>query len=284
MFTIGTIPAPGMPTPAAPKQPALFLAHGDPALTMDDADATNRWLRRLGPLLRANPPTAVLCISAHHVAPRLRLTGAEHPATLHDHPHPALQPFTYPAPGSPLLTRRVLELLLHAGLEATVDHERGLDHGAWVPLSRMFPEHDLPVVQLSLHAQNDPELHLEIGRAIEPLRGEGVLLVGSGGVTHDAGLAASPDDRGPLPEWARRFDAWVIEIVTRAAPYARSRGLAQYREHEHALKAQPTDDHFMPLLVVAGAASVDKSRDNVGELVHTAAQRGQSMSAFRFGR
>ncbi len=275
-----------MASPSAPKQPALFIAHGDIAATLDDGDPTNRWLRRLGPSLRARAPRAVLCISAHYVAPRLRVTGAERPPTILEPRHAAIEALsglTYPVPGSPLVARRILELLLGAGFDASIDGDRGLDHGAWVPLSLMFPEHDVPVVQLSLHAGGDPELHLAVGRALEPLRHEGVLIVGSGGVTRGA-EPGRPAGADALPEWSRRFDAWVTELVTRAAPYARSRGLAQFRRHEHAWKVHPTDDHFLPLLVIAGAASVDKGPENVGELVHTAAQRGLSMSAFRFMR
>jgi 4,5-DOPA dioxygenase extradiol len=273
-----------MAPPACLKQPAFFLGHGAVALTMDEGDATGRWLRRLGTSLRADAPRAVLCVSAHYVAPRLRVTGAAWPTTVPDRGHGALQSFTYPAPGSPAIARRVIELLLDTGIDATFDAERGLDHGAWVPLSRMFPEHDIPVVELSLHAGGDPEHHVAIGRALEPLRREGVLIVGSGGVTHGAEVERPASDGDVLPEAARRFEGWVIDLVTRGSPYSRSRGLARFRNHEQALTAHPTDEHFLPLLVVAGAASVDKSSENVGELVHAAAQRGRSMTAFRFAR
>ena len=274
------------PGPTA-KQPALFISHGEPAFTMDAEDATNRWLRRFGPSLRATNPRAVLCISAHHVASRLCVGAADPQPTLHDHASTSLSSFTYPAPGSRTMARRVIEQLLRAGLDATLDDKRGLDHGAWMPLSIMFPEHDLPVVPLSLHAAGDPELHLAIGRAIAPLRDDGVLIVGSGGVTHHLAAtekAVPAGDRQVLPEPARRFDAWVTELVTRAAPYARSRGLAQFRRHELSRIVLPSDEHFLPLLVVAGAASVAKNPDNLGELVHTGAQNGLSMSAYLFTR
>jgi 4,5-DOPA dioxygenase extradiol len=274
--------------PAAARQPALFIGHGAPAFTLSEADATNRWLRRLGPALRAGAPRAVLVVSAHYTAPRLRVTGADAPATLHDHDFAAARSFMYPAPGSRALARRVIELLLHAGLSVTLDDATGLDHGAWMPLSLMFPEHDLPVIELSVHASGDPELHLAMGRAIEPLRDEGVLVLGSGGTTHNqaefARSLAARADPHLLPAWALRFDAWVGEIVTRAPPFARGRGLSNFRRHPNAHLAMPTDEHFMPLLVVVGAASGDRSTANVGELIHAGGQHGLSMSAFRFAR
>lgn len=239
---------------------------------------SNAFLRRFGAALSATPPRAVLCLSAHFATPKLTITTADAPPTLHDHDVAELLSVSYEARGDKLLARRVIEHLLSARLQATGDESRGLDHGAWMPLSLLFPAADIPVVQLSLLTSCDPELHFAIGRALEPLRDEGVLILGSGSLTYESRDAAG------LSDASKRFQSWVTDLVTGPQPYSRGRGLTRFRDHPDVRHAHPTDEHFMPLLVVAGAASSDRSRDNVAELLHAGAQRGLSMAAFRFRR
>src|SRR5260221_10588002 len=140
------------------RQPALFIGHGVPSVLMNEGDPTAAWLARFGATLRAAPPTAIVCVSAHFVAPRLTVTTADAPDVLHDHDGPHGSSASYRPPGSLRVARSVLEALLAAGLDAIGDETRGIDHGAWLPLSYMFPDARTPGVELSLQAGLDPEM------------------------------------------------------------------------------------------------------------------------------
>jgi 4,5-DOPA dioxygenase extradiol len=155
---------------------------------------------------------------------------------------------TYPAPGAPRLAARVRELL--AGLGPVADAAaRGLDHGAWVPMLAMYPEADVPVLQLSLPSM-DPSTLFAIGRALAPLRGGGVLVVGSGFLTHNLG-AMDLRPHAPVPDWARAFDEWCADALARLDVPA----LLDYRRVAPGVRESlPTDEHFVPVLVALGAA------------------------------
>jgi aromatic ring-opening dioxygenase catalytic subunit (LigB family) len=268
---------------AGGRIPALFVGHGAAVLTLDERDPTHRWMVQFGEEIAAWRPTAIVCVSAHHEAPVLGITAGERPATLHDHPVRAAYDRRYEAPGSPVLAGRVRSLLGESGLLAELDAARGLDHGAWVPLSLLVPAANLPVVQVSLHASLDPALHLAMGRALAPLRDEGVLLIGSGGVTHDQAefrkgyLAGADPGEAPLP--IRAYDEWVTSCVCDLEPTERSARLARFLDHEGSRGAHPREEHFLPLLVMSGAAEARGSR---ARRPHKAFQYGLSLSAFVF--
>jgi aromatic ring-opening dioxygenase catalytic subunit (LigB family) len=245
-------------------------------VTAGAADPTNAWLRRFGETLLARAPKGILCVSSRFIAPVFSVTTSEAPPLLVE-PDVAPSPDFLPA-GSVPLARRVIEQLFHAGLKASAEPARGLDVGAWLPLSLLVGAKAVPVVQLSLHASLDPEIHFSAGRALETLRDEGFVILGSGGLTNDQ------DGGEVLGAPSVRFQSWVTDLVVNAAPYGRARGLTRFRDHPDAHRVHRTGEQFLPLLVVAGAASKDMSTGNVGLQVHAGCQRGLSQAAFLFER
>jgi 4,5-DOPA dioxygenase extradiol len=233
------------------RMPAIYLGHGAPPL-LDD----RLWVAELAAWASALPrPEAVLMVSAHWIQgplPTLGATRAGLPLVYDFYGFPArYYDVTYPAPPAPALAARLAGL---AGGEAAVvrDPDRGLDHGAYVPLAAMYPDADVPVLQLSLPTL-DPHALLALGAQLRPLRDEGVLIVGSGFMTH--GLPFLRDfviDAAP-PEWSTEFDRWVATALERRDRDA----LAGFRDVPPARFAHPTVEHFVPLLVAAGAADPD---------------------------
>lgn len=230
--------------------PTLFISHGAPTFALEPGEA-GAALSALG--RRLLPLTAVLIVSPHWMTSDYAVTAAAAPRTLHDFGGfaPALQRLTYPAPGHPALAAEVAQLLRHAGLAATLDAQRGLDHGAWVPLMHLLPAATTPVLQLSMPADLDAAAALRLGQALRPLRDQGVLIVGSGSLTHNLG-----EFRGLAPvaeaTYVGEFVRWVRQAVTTGDLYA----LADYRRRApHAVRAHPTEEHFLPLLIAAGAAT-----------------------------
>jgi len=262
-------------------QPVAFVSHGAPTLALDAEDPTHRFLRGFGATLgaRAGRPRGIVCISAHWDTETPAITAAESPATIHDfHGFPqALYAQRYPAPGSPPLALRVRELLAEADHDAHLDLRRGLDHGAWVPLMLMHPAADVPVVQLSVQSGSDGAHHLALGRALAPLSAEGVLVLGSGGATHPLAEALRVDwsaSAGPTEPWTAAFDAWLLERVEAGDEAA----LADWTAAPQARRNHPTPEHFLPLLVAAGAAAGAR-----GRRVHDGwAYHLLSMAAFRW--
>jgi 4,5-DOPA dioxygenase extradiol len=230
--------------------PTLFISHGPPTLAAIDHPAPRFWETLAQRIPR---PSAIICVSAHWEAVRPTVTGAAMPGTVHDFGGPPpLFSLSYPAPGDPDLAERVRELLDDAGPAAGIDPDRGLDHGVWVPLIRIYPEADIPVLQLSVQTDAGPAHHLAIGRALAPLRREGVLILGSGGATHDLPSVSDHQRDDPPTDYARAFDDWLRETITagnidalldyeKAAPEAR---------RNHPWPAE----HFLPLFVPLGAA------------------------------
>jgi len=225
--------------------PVLFLAHGAPVL-LDDAG----WVGELAAWAKKLPrPQSVLMISAHWEK-RPASFGATKPVPLvydfYGFPERYYQ-VTYPSPGAPALAKRVKELFAERSIASTDAPERGLDHGAYVPLVAMYPEADVPVLQLSLPSLEPREL-FEMGRALAPLRRDGVLIVGSGFLTHNMRFAFRPG----TPDWAREFDTWTAETLGRGDVDA----LVDFQKRAPAARmALPTTEHFVPVLVAAGAAS-----------------------------
>jgi 4,5-DOPA dioxygenase extradiol len=234
--------------------PSVFISHGSPMHALEaGASATGRAWRALG--ARLPRPRAILIASAHWETERPVLTGAAQPETIHDFrgfPQP-LYEIRYPAPGAPDVARRALELLAVAGFDASVDPQRGLDHGAWTPLLYAFPEARVPVVQVSVQTALGPRHHLALGRALAPLAHEGVLIVGSGHLTHNLRELRSVRDTGigRAEAYVSEFQEWVRQCIE-AHDYDR---LADYRKLSPAgVRAHPSEEHFLPLFVALGAA------------------------------
>lgn len=235
----------------APRfQPPLFIAHGSPMLALEGGP----WGARLSALAASLPPVrAVVVCSAHwETSGGFRITTGAQPRTIHDFggfPE-ALYGLQYPAPGDPALAVRVAELLGQAGEVVQPDPERGLDHGAWVPLRFLFPEARVPVVQLSLPRPRDPRQLWAAGRVLAPLREEGVLVLGSGGLVHNLGLLDWGGTAGPQP-WAEAFEAWVLERLGSERPET----AMDWIQAPGARLSVPTTEHLDPLWLALGAGS-----------------------------
>jgi 4,5-DOPA dioxygenase extradiol len=228
------------------RMPAIFLAHGSPFL-LDDGEWVTQLRRWAGAMPR---PSAVLMLSAHWEERPVTLGATRRVPLVYDfYGFPAkYYEVTYPAPGAPDLAARVEQLL---GAEGPVARsERGLDHGAYVPLVAMYPEADVPVLQVSLPTE-DPAALYALGRRLAPLRHEGVLIVGSGFLTHN--LRAADWSPQPLtPAWASEFDAWAADVLARQDVDQ----LLDYRARAPGVRlALPTREHFVPVLAAAGAAA-----------------------------
>ena len=205
-------------------------------------------------------PRAVLIVSAHHDARfeggRATVTAAATPETIHDFGGfpDELFAMRYPAPGDPQLAQHVVDLCAGRGLQVVADPDRGLDHGAWVPLSLLYPGADVPVVQLSIASDAPPEWHYDLGRALAPLRDEGVLVIGSGSLTHNLRvlMASRPPIDAPAPLWVSAFADWVAERLSAGAidDVLHAVERAPYGRDNH-----PTPDHILPLFVAMGAGS-----------------------------
>jgi len=229
--------------------PSLFISHGSPMLALQPG-ASGPALARLATGLPR--PKAIVVVSAHWESRELLVTGGAKPQTWHDfHGFPAaLYAVQYPAPGEPALAGRVEALLNAAGLAARLDAQRPFDHGAWVPLSLMYPDANIPVIQVSLPSHGGPELQLEVGQALAGLRDEGILLIGSGSITHNLGELdwhAGPDVIEP---WALAFRDWVVEKLGKDDQAAL---LDFQRQAPFATRNHPSDEHFLPLFFALGA-------------------------------
>jgi len=230
--------------------PSLFISHGSPMLALRPA-ASGPALARLASTLPR--PSAILVVSAHWESPQLQVSSSPRPRTWHDFQGfpDALYQLQYPAPGQPQLAERVIQLLAEAGLACFSDGQRPLDHGAWVPLSLMYPLADIPVVQLSLPSAAGPTLQSRVGRALRSLRGEDVLLIGSGSITHN--LAELDWQAGPsstAPAWAQTFRDWMVDRLQDDNEAA----LLDYRRQApHAARNHPSDEHLLPLFFARGA-------------------------------
>ncbi len=229
--------------------PAVFVSHGSPTFALEPGLAGPQ-LRALGQTL--GKPRAVVVVSPHWMTRGVRVTGAARPETVHDFggfPR-ALYALQYPAPGAPELADQIVALLQAAGLPASVDAERGLDHGAWVPMMHLYPDADVPVLQVSLPADADEVSALALGRALAPLAGQGVLVVGSGSLTHNLYEVRFGDTQAS--GYAREFTDWIHQAV-RAGDVKRLQNALD--EAPHGRRSHPTTEHYLPLLVAAGAAS-----------------------------
>lgn len=230
--------------------PSIFLSHGSPMLALQDSPA-RRFLQGLGALL--GKPSAIIVVSAHRETrggPAVSL--APRPETIHDFggfPR-ALFEMQYPAPGAPAAAERTAGLLEARGIRVGRSSNRGLDHGAWVPLSLMYPDADIAVAQLSVVRGASPAEHERIGRALAALRNEGVLVIGSGSLTHNLHEFRGQGLDAPVPEWVSEFEDWV---KARLADSDRDALLDYRRAAPFAAQNHPTDEHLLPLFVAMGA-------------------------------
>lgn len=245
--------------------PAIYVSHGSPMLALEPGPLGAAFAE-LGAALRQQAPRAVLVVSAHWIYSTLAVTVRERQEAWHDFGgFPAeLYALRYDVPGSPALAERVKSLVEQAGIEGARyvarDDERPLDHGAWMPLRYLFPEADVPVVQLALNPYLPPATQIAIGRALAPLREEGVLILGSGSFTHNLrelfGSAERPAQHGtPVQPYVEAFRGWMIEAMEAALEGGDTARIAGYRQQApHAHRAHPTDEHLLPFFVVLGAA------------------------------
>jgi 4,5-DOPA dioxygenase extradiol len=227
------------------KLPALFIGHGSPMLALEGGAYTEAWARLAGQM---PPPRAIVSISAHWFTNGTGATAMRAPRTIHDFYGfpPALYALDYPAPGDPALAAKLAQLL--APDRVILDQEWGLDHGTWAVLRYMYPEANIPVVQLSIDGSRPAAAHYAIGQRLAPLREQGVLLLGSGNVVHNLRLM-SRTPGGPAPAWASEFNA-----AARAAVLASTHEpLINYGTLPGAERAVPTPEHYLPLLYALGA-------------------------------
>lgn len=230
------------------RLPTIFVSHGAPTFVLEPGIAGPA-LRALG---RALPrPAAVLVVSAHWLAPQVQVSLAAQPATIHDFSgfERSLYDLRYPAAGHPALAQQTLDVLRAAGWSAAPNATRGLDHGAWVPLTFLYPDADVPVFQVSMPMRFDAAGAWSLGEALRPLADQGVLIVGSGSLTHN--LHEAVMGASDTPPYVHEFIAWVQEAVVRGDRTQLRQSLALA---PHAARAHPTAEHFWPLLVAAGAA------------------------------
>ena len=265
------------------RLPTLFIPHGGgPCFFMDPSlwpprmwESMELFLRGL-PLKLGHLPKALICISAHWETPRTTVNGNPHPPMLFDYfgfPEHTYE-LTYPAPGSPALAMQVQMLLGKAGVPSDCELSRGFDHGVFVPFLLIYPRAQIPIVQLSLRADLDPAAHLEVGRALAPLRDEGVLIVGSGMSYHNT-AAMREVHEGDVSE---RFDVWLTATVEDADVQRRERSLTDWENAPHARACHPRSEHLAPLFVAAGAAMGDRGRRTYSDRIGN-----HAISAFQFG-
>ncbi|QXG39631.1 DODA-type extradiol aromatic ring-opening family dioxygenase [Pseudomonas viridiflava] len=229
--------------------PSLFISHGSPMLALQPGESGPALARLAAEMPR---PRAIVMVSAHWESLELLVNGNPQPKTWHDFGGFAAELFAvqYPAPGLPDLTREVVELLAASDLPARIDSRRPFDHGVWVPLSLMYPQADIPVVQISLPSRQGPELQTRVGKALAGLRADGVLIIGSGSITHNLGELNWNGDSARVEPWAQAFRDWMIDKLTSDDENA----LHQYRSlAPHAVRAHPSDEHLLPLYFARGA-------------------------------
>ncbi len=258
------------------RKPAVFMAHGSPMSALG-GDAHAAALKAFGE--RHAEARGILIVSAHwQVSRPLRVTAWDSMPLLYDFSGfpDELSRITYPAPGDPGLAARIAGVLLAEGQDTTFDTIRGLDHGAWVPARLAWPEAKLPVLEISMPFLEPSEL-FQMGRALRPLRDDGVIVVGTGGIVHNLSRVRFANKNAPVDEWAAEFDSWVADAVEK-----RDIGkLYKYRSTApHARLSVPTTEHFDPLFVVMGAAWPEDKVETIYKGFH---HGNLSMRSFAMG-
>jgi aromatic ring-opening dioxygenase catalytic subunit (LigB family) len=264
------------------RMPVLYIPHGGgpwpfvdlPIFERSEVTALAEFLTSL-PQRLGGQPKGLLVISAHWEEPVPTVMSAQWPPMLYDYfgfPPEAYE-ITWPAPGDPRLAERVRELLGDSGFQTATDSERGFDHGTFIPFKVMYPQADVPTIQLSMLRNLDPAAHIAMGRALAPLRDEDILIVGSGMSYHNLRSLMSRQGRAV----SEAFDAWLRDAAT-ADPEVRPQKLQEWTTAPHARQAHPREDHLLPLMVVAGAAGHDRGQHGFSGLFGDA-----RISAFQYG-
>ena len=258
--------------------PSLFLSHGAPTLAIEDGPA-RRFLSALGASMPK--PTAVIVVSAHHSARVPEVTAHPRPPTVHDFGGFPVELFEieYPAPGDPDLAARIAVSLEREFGAASLHPERGLDHGAWVPLRLMYPDADVPIVQVSIQPFESPAYHLRLGETLGKFRKEGVLIVGSGGATHNLHEFFHGDysHDSPAPDWVSEFAEWLARHIEAGDQDA---VLQAVEIGPHGRQNHPSMDHFLPLFAAMGAGDGAGSQRRI----HTSTTYGVlAMDVYQFG-
>ena len=263
------------------RMPVAFLPHGggpwpfvEMGLNQTELNGLAAYLKSVATLPKATPK-ALLVISAHWEESVPTVMTAALPPMLYDYYGfpPESYKLTWPAPGHPQLAMRVQGLLEAAGIPSAADSQRGFDHGTFVPLKLTYPDAQIPTVQLSLKRGLDPAQHLAIGRALAPLRDEGVFIIGSGMTYHNMRGFGNPT-AAPMSE---AFDAWLRETAGLPAA-ARDERLIQWSHAPAARLVHPREEHLLPMMVIAGAAGVDR-----GKVAYNGTMMGVRLSAYHFG-
>ncbi len=265
-----------------PRLPTWFISHGGGPWPWLEGEYRKRY-DRLEAALRDMPrqfgaaPRAVLSVSGHWEEARYTVMSGAEPPMVYDYygfPEHTYR-IRYAAPGSPQVAQRVHALLTEAGLPAALDNQRGFDHGTFAPLAAIYPNADVPVLQLSLRAGYDPAEHLAVGRALAPLRDEGVVILGSGLSYHNL-RAWGPAGREP----SKAFDDWLQQTLVASPPDERTRRLVDWTRAPAARLAHPQEDHLLPLMVAVGAAEREPATCVYHEEDFAG---GITASSFRFG-
>ncbi|EEF44537.1 extradiol ring-cleavage dioxygenase [Ricinus communis] len=255
----------------------FYLSHGSPMMSIDESIQARHFFQSWTNATFKQRPNAILMISGHWDTPHPAVNLVPLNDTIYDFygfPDPMYK-LKYTPPGAPDLAKRVKELLVESGFKRVdEDKKRGLDHGAWVPLMFMYPEADIPVCQLSIQSDKDATYHYNMGRALSPLKEDGVLIIGSGSTTHN--LRAIQPHGTPPPSWALQFDSWLQDALLQG----RYEDVNHFdMKAPHAKTAHPWPDHFYPLHVAMGAAGENAK----AKLVHHSWSNGSlSYASYQF--
>jgi 4,5-DOPA dioxygenase extradiol len=276
--------------PNQTKLPVIYFSHGAPWTLFDKNDEAGLWMRKFGlEYLHPLQPKSILIMSAHFKSEKKHFLISNNPAPKTDpESYKACFPH-YGAPGNKELAETICQMLNDGGLDCNLNQQHGYDHGMWVLLEQLFPEENIPVIMLSVanYANINILKHFELGKILEPLREQGVLIIGSGSLTHnlDRYRRSYFDlEEMELEEWNIGFDEWVTDIVTNKNVTERNEALLNFAKHPFTKHAHPNGnyEHFLPLLMVIGASSANHSDENKGKKIYSGFCDHLSMSAFEF--
>ena len=239
--------------------PAIFIGHGSPTNAIEDNIYTRSW-EKLGKELPE--PKAILCISAHWYKEGTSVSDLKHPNLIYDFYgfSDELYRIKYPVAGSPELAKQIKKILKSL-TSVSIDNSWGIDHGTWVPIKYLYPEANIPIVQLSINATKPAKFHYQLGQALKPLREQGILIIGSGNIVHNLNYIDFEDEKTPYP-WALEFDTFVNEMINKSD----YKPLIDYKNlSESARLSIPTTEHYLPLLYILGLQNENEKLISVTE-------------------